>query len=139
MKGPGHHITGIAAGAIGALGTGADLYLTMLGAWVGGTAPDWLELKVFGTRLIPHRRITHWMLAWAVLVWAAQHYAVGPLAYGFALGGLTHCLVDFPNPMGVPVFRPWARSSLNWWRSGQHEVLICSLAITLAMVRHTGI
>lgn len=127
MRRAGHNITGLAAGLIVAGQTAvasSDVVLVLLGGWLGGTAPDWLEPKFFGRRLIPHRRVTHWTLAWVcALGWLLTH-EVSPLLTGFCAGGLAHCLADLPNPMGVPLIHPWRQSSLNWWRSGEHDTLI---------------
>lgn len=127
MRRLGHHLTGLGAGLIVAAGAPPEAGLAVVGGWLGGTAPDWLEPKLFGRQLIPHRRVTHWLMGWALLLGLAIYQGLGYLPLGFALGGLTHCLVDLPNPMGVPVIHPWRRSSLNWWRSGQYDWLISAL------------
>lgn len=127
MKGPGHHLTGAGTGLLLAAGGPPEAALAIAGAWLGGTAPDWMEPRLFGKYLIPHRRITHWLAAWAMLLGCGFYFSWGYLAVGFAAGGLTHCLVDFPNPTGVPVLHPWNRSSLNWWRSGEYDWLISTV------------
>ncbi len=130
MRGPGHHLTGLAAGIAFAPSNPAEAALVIVGGWLGGTAPDWLEIRFFGKRLISHRRITHWLLAWVALFVAAQLNGYNPLLAGFALGGLAHCLGDLPNPTGIPVLHPWERSSLNWWKSGQYDWLISAVALS---------
>lgn len=132
MRRSGHHLTGLAAGLLVAPPWSSDpafTAITVLGGWLGGVAPDLIEIPIGARRVIPHRRITHWMLAWALaLGWALSanlhSTPLQALLLGFAAGGLMHCLVDFPNPMGVPMFHPWKRSSLNWWASGKYDLFI---------------
>ncbi len=90
----------------------------LLACLAGGTGPDWLEIPVLnGARLIPHRRITHWMLFW-ILVFAVSvlgavtNPALAALAAGFSLGCLVHLSGDVLTPMGVPLIHPWNRTSL---------------------------
>lgn len=143
MTKTGHLLTGIGgaffafsiATAIGGYGAVASAFV-----FTGVTAPDWLEIRLLTTddgnrvSIIPHRRITHWLLGWIVLV-GLSLYALpsfeGSCALGFSIGGLLHTLTDLPNPMGVPVLHPWRRSSLRWWSSGKREWIIVT-AITLA-------
>lgn len=133
MTGHGHHWVGIlvGAGVLPWVSEHASPLLVLLAAWIGGTAPDWLEIPLAGTRLIPHRRVTHWALAWALGTLICLPYQAGPsvipgIALGFCFGGLSHVIVDLPNPMGIPLFHPWRRSSLRWWKSGQNEFWIIS-------------
>ena len=118
--------------------------------WSGGSAPDWLEIahaefsqvrqKWVRVSVIPHRTITHWWPLWLssallVTVWpvslpvihifaSAKTLAVGNLLRmalaGFTAGGIMHLFMDVPNPTGIPILTPLARSrwSLRWWRSG---------------------
>ncbi|MHB0872879.1 MAG: metal-dependent hydrolase [Acidithiobacillus ferrooxidans] len=117
--------------------------------WSGGSAPDWLEIahaeysqplrKWVRQSVIPHRTITHWWLLWQALallvaVWPlripaihlspALSMPVGPVVRmalaGFAAGGVMHLLMDVPNPTGIPILTPLARSrfGFGWWRSG---------------------
>jgi membrane-bound metal-dependent hydrolase YbcI (DUF457 family) len=73
-----------------------------------------------------------WMAALAALgvscalslPWTLRFPAADWVLGGFLLGGVTHVLVDWPNPMGVPLWRPGKRHSLRWWRSGEHEIAI---------------
>lgn len=87
----------------------------------GASAPDWLEISgrtFWGRRvsLIPHRRITHWMLGWcAVTAWVLLNLAQRQsfqwcIAAGFCLSALLHVLLDYRTPMSVPVIHPWRRS-----------------------------
>jgi inner membrane protein len=95
-----------------------------LGAYLGSTAPDYLEMPSWsqGVRssIIPHRTITHWVAGWIALLgwtwWNMQHQSaalplVGVYAvFGFASSALLHCLMDGLTPMGVPwilPFRGW--------------------------------
>jgi inner membrane protein len=74
-------------------------------------------MGVVGTRysLIPHRTITHWMMAWiAATIWTMWHAVtdgtfIWCIAAGFTLSGLTHVLMDARTPMGVPVYHPYKR------------------------------
>ncbi|MBC7415574.1 MAG: metal-dependent hydrolase [Herminiimonas sp.] len=115
--------------------------LTALAAYAGATAPDWLEQSWWslrsGKRLwITHRTWTHWGVAWiALLVVCHAHlgqYALAAPGFGFAAGGITHLLADWPNPLGVP----WLltkRYSLGWWKSGRCDALVV-LAVWIAAI-----
>lgn len=112
---------------------------TGLAAYAGATAPDWLEHAWWSTRAgkgggkrlwITHRTWTHWGVAWiALLLFCHANlgiYALAGPGFGFAAGGVTHLLADWPNPLGVP----WLltkRYSLRWWKSGRCDVLIVAL------------
>ncbi|WP_413760907.1 hypothetical protein, partial [Vibrio vulnificus] len=84
--------------------------LALIASTIGGTAPDDLEIwrKVKGTNtgkapLIQHRTITHVFLLWLVLLaYSGYHLGEGlhwDFLFGYAMGGLMHLVVDFPNPM----------------------------------------
>lgn len=102
----------------------------LFGAWVGGVAPDLLEIPMGARRLLPHRRLTHWLAFWVagVALSLSGLLPMGPLlqalCLGFFVGGVAHCLGDLPNPQGIPVLHPWNRSSLHWWPSGRHDFLL---------------
>ena len=52
--------------------------------------------------------------------------------FGFAAGGVTHLLADWPNPLGVP----WLltkRYSLRWWKSGSCDLLIVAVVWIAAL------
>ena len=113
----------------------------------GSTAPDWLEIrKKKGGTIITHRTITHWLPLWILMLFGANFLMVNETfelmgavynsnkyfaacILGFSVGGLLHLAVDFPNPMGVPVFTPKHRISLNLWKSGKKEGLIISMIV----------
>lgn len=132
-----HELTGWAAGIAaaawvlhqGAAGPYHVLALaTVITGYLGGTAPDWLELIPWrkGKRWCTHRTITHWVPAWAALLYASNlglgsYWWCGPL-FGFAVGGLIHLLIDWPNPLGVPIL--WSRHSLNLWKSGRADSFV---------------
>lgn len=138
MRRIGHHMTGIAAGLLCAPSEPVGFCLALLGGWAGGVAPDMLEIPWGARRLIPHRRITHWMLLWAgalALLWLhpeSPSYLAYYALLGFVAGGLMHCLADLPNPTGVPVLHYWNRWSLDWWASGRHDISLGTLALVLA-------
>lgn len=132
-----HELTGWAAGIAAAAwvlhrGAAGPYHVWALAAvvagYLGGTAPDWLELVPWrkGKRWCTHRTITHWVPAWIGLLYGAN---VGlqtrgwcaPLL-GFALGGLIHLLIDWPNPRGIPIL--WSRHSLNLWKSGRADSFV---------------
>ena len=77
----------------------------------------WRNTYIDGQRhsLIPHRRITHWLLAWTfAAVFGAAWVLREPHWFGYFLAGLAmsgwlHCLMDSRTPMGVPWFHPWRR------------------------------
>jgi len=141
-----HRASGVAAGLLaGAIvtkaGAGGPYHwlamLAVLAGAFGGTAPDWLEIawwrskkrKGAGRLWITHRTLTHWGIAWVMLL-CYSYMQLGivwwaPVAFGFAAGGMMHLLTDWPNPMGVPwIFR---RHSLSMWRSGHLESMVIVL------------
>lgn len=120
-----HYSSGVLLGAIAVWAT-SDMLLPwqsgtlFAGCLFGSSSPDWLEIKtwLWGTRLsvIPHRRITHWMLGWVVAAgWADIRVWQGGaflwcVALGFCLSSLLHVYLDYLTPMSVPVIHPWRRS-----------------------------
>lgn len=142
-----HRASGIAAGLLAAAivikaHAGGPYYLLALltalaGAW-GGTAPDWMEIAWWRSKRhrgaqrlwIRHRTVTHWGIAWMLLL-VYGYVSLGsvwwaPVAFGFAAGGMMHLLTDWPNPMGVPWI--WRRHSLSMWRSGNLESMVIVLS-----------
>ena len=140
---------GILTAAAGWHAFGSSSLAAVPFGWSGGSAPDWLEIahaEFSGSRqkwvrvsVIPHRTITHWWPLWLALallvaVWpvhlpAIRFFASHPLEIGdvlrmalagFTAGGVMHLLMDVPNPTGIPILTPMARSrwSLRWWKSG---------------------
>ncbi|EGQ60368.1 hypothetical protein GGI1_00005, partial [Acidithiobacillus sp. GGI-221] len=128
--------------------------------WSGGSAPDWLEIahaeflsprqKWVRVSVIPHRTITHWWPLWlvpallvtvwpvhvpAVHLFASTTLAIGGVLRmtlaGFSAGGVMHLLMDVPNPTGIPILTPMARSrwSLRWWKSGNALEPLAGLAM----------
>ncbi|WP_428946888.1 hypothetical protein ACQUQQ_08730 [Acidithiobacillus ferrooxidans] len=51
---------------------------------------------------------------------------------GFTAGGVMHLAMDVPNPTGIPILTPMARSrrSLHWWRSGHALEPLAGMAMT---------
>lgn len=145
-----HRSTGWAVGVVAAAIVSlrlADPYhlwtiATLLCAYAGSTAPDWLENAWWsqggGRKLwIAHRSWTHWGIAWLALLVASYRALpqtpLAALAFGFAVGGIMHLLADWPNPLGVP----WLltkRHSLGWWKSGRCDYLLIAAAWTAALV-----
>lgn len=83
--------------------------------------------------IIKHRTYTHWTLFW---VFAFSLSLYGYFAYSlnwiyvisFILGVFLHLIFDLPNPSGIPLFFPTRRKkTLNLWKSGEHERLICTI------------
>ncbi len=119
MTGRGHHIAAAGGGA-GLFFWAAELVplqdATVLGVAcvLGGKAPDWLELPLWNGqgRLIPHRRITHWVLGWIAALGSSTFIdpPVSMAVAGFSIGCLIHLSGDLLTPMGVPVLHPWART-----------------------------
>lgn len=127
MTGTGHYIAALGGGALIAapMFSDAPLSAAMLafGCASAGQAPDYLEIPYGqGRRIIPHRRITHWLLGWVVMLVAALYHLPHPVAFlatGFSIGGLIHLSGDAITPMGVPHLHPWARTKgPRWARSG---------------------
>ena len=145
-----HRSTGWAVGVIAAAIASLRLtdphhvwtIATLLCAYAGGTAPDWLENAWWSRRgarklWIAHRSWTHWGVAWLSLLfvsyWAMKRTPLAAPAFGFAAGGIMHLLADWPNPLGVP----WLltkRHSLHWWKSGRCDYLIIVAAWSAALV-----
>ncbi len=112
---------------------------------IGGTAPDWMEIrKTNGSTVIKHRTITHWLPIWLALFFFSFglitknetltniynfniHEYILSFLFGFSIGGLLHLLVDIPNPMGIPILTPYRRFSLKLWKSGKFEVPIVTV------------
>jgi membrane-bound metal-dependent hydrolase YbcI (DUF457 family) len=141
MTGHGHRITGCILATITApmaLDMGMTGYLMAIFTIIGASAPDFLEIRAAnGNTVIKHRTITHYVPLWiALLAYGCLPFIpltpplptpnaiVSEIIIGFSLGGLLHLLWDLPNPMGIPVFTPYRRLSLNLWRSGKAEWLI---------------
>ncbi|WP_414039413.1 metal-dependent hydrolase [Acidithiobacillus sp. M4-SHS-6] len=150
MLGTGHHFTGALMGvAIAGLAYRFGAHIAMyevgmvaLAGWYGGVAPDRLEMRKswkdkkgwHSTTTIPHRTYTHVLLFWLLASIAGglalligHPVNMDPIywvVFGFFMGGLTHIIVDWPNPMGVPLVDPHKRHSLRLWRSGEYEIPI---------------
>jgi len=93
----------------------------------GATAPDWLEIRIGNRTLIPHRTITHLLLAWLAMIAVSVPLIItnplpGALLMGFAIGGFSHWIGDAGTPMGVPIWHPSHRVTFNWWKTGSSEV-----------------
>lgn len=142
-----HRASGVASGILAAAlvakaGAGGPFHLfsmlALLAGAMGGTAPDWLEVAWWRGRKargaarlwITHRTITHWGVAWVLLLYYSYfklgHAWWAPGAFGFACGGMMHLLTDWPNPMGVPWL--YRRHSLGMWRSGNLEPMVIVLS-----------
>lgn len=146
----GHQMTGITAGCI----TGWLLFkfgypewsiaASGIAGYFGGTAPDWLEIAHAERQssgswqrksVIPHRTITHWFPVWTVLVilnyyvFKYNYIVYGDIFAGFVAGGWMHLLMDIPNPSGIPLATPFAKSrvSLKWWKSGNKAEPVFSI------------
>lgn len=131
--------------------TGAEPFLVSVGTILGGTAPDWMEIrKQNGGTVIKHRTITHWLPIWLLVFFfffglitknemLFQYYDfkvnmhILAFFWGFGIGGLLHLLVDIPNPMGIPILTPNRRFSLKLWKSGKFEppIVIAFLIFSL--------
>lgn len=116
----------------------------VLAGSLGGTAPDWLELP-YGEnrRLITHRTWTHWVPLWVLAFLTARaHWHELPMAgipaMAFIWGALSHLLMDWPNPRGIPWLSPSRRHSLKWWSSGRYDFRLCVLAWVVAVAWWCG-
>lgn len=134
MTGKGHLATGFIAGTA-FIYTGPDILelgIFTIATAIGSRLPDKME-NFMGFRILTHRGISHWAMAWLILAAAAfvdfyQLQLAPPLLSlaiaGVSFGSLVHLMGDLPNPMGVPLIHPTKRISLNWWKSGEMEGLI---------------
>lgn len=155
MTGKGHTWVALAT-SIATYKFSSDLgltgYLAVIAYIFGGTAPDWMEIRVKSgdgvKTLIKHRTITHWLPMWIAIFVIAYgtvtkqfniglniHEYVLELILGFSMGALLHLLTDLPNPQGIPIIFPSGRSrfSLNLWKSGKYEVAITIVGLSLAL------
>ena len=144
MTGNAHRLFGLAFGvtagaAIKPLyGGGAALAVAAL-ALPGSTAPDWMEIRLGPTTLIPHRTVTHWLLPWAggavaAWLWLAETPLLAAALLGVVIGGLSHVAGDAGTPSGVPVWHPAKRHSLNLWDGGTSEFWPVLAAWVLAAI-----
>lgn len=135
--------------------TNNNIYLSLLVAFfviIGATAPDWLEIrKKDGGTIIRHRTITHWVPLWIVSLFFSYYLLIGydfkidllsqinhgnyfsSILFGFSIGGIIHLIVDFPNPMGIPILTPYHRFSLHLWKSGKYEGLLVGLSLIISL------
>ncbi len=132
--------------------TGIDPVLVSIGTILGGTAPDWMEIrKSNGGTVIRHRTITHWLPLWlcafffvlGILTKNSNLYDIWnfdiisshfwAFLFGFSIGGLLHLLVDIPNPMGIPILTPNRRFSLKLWKSGKFEIPIVTAFLLFSL------
>ena len=144
MTGRGHRALGLAVGVallpfVEPLTGFVGGALVVAGAWLGSTAPDWLEIRLShgpggsGT-IIRHRTLTHVLLFWiflcffsGCLIFLPGRAVEGCALYGFALGGVSHWIGDVGTPMGVPVWHPFRRISVRLW-SSESEMVPVALA-----------
>lgn len=133
-----HKIAGLATGVLLAFSFNADALqsaLVLLGAHMGASAPDWMEVprwvtkrRWFGpseshrTSWIAHRTITHTLSLWVVatvycvyMLVTATHVHAALVACAFCLSSLSHLLLDIRTPMGIPLFPFGRRYRLHKW------------------------
>jgi len=176
LTGKGHKIVGLIV-AIGtfkySLNLDYNYYVSFIAAvftFFGSTAPDDLEIrrKVYdggvcvGTRtVIPHRTITHWVLAWVLFfIFSNSFFTLGnsgvigesylldtiDLTYdylgvyyeyifaglvGYSIGGILHLIVDIPNKKPIPIFTLKDKLALHLWKSGKYENLIIAFFVVV--------
>lgn len=154
MTKTGHQLTGLGA-ALAAIGGMAFWFPSTnflsvgILTFFGSTAPDWLEIPQgwTGTRrlsVIPHRTWTHWWPFWvAATVWASGFWtgSAHPLWLSFCVGAWWHLAMDLPNPMGLPVWSPFQRRSMNWWRGSEHvlQLTVASWGLGAALFALPGL
>lgn len=121
-----HAMTGLLAGvalafyAKTSLPVGASI---VLGVLMGSSAPDWMEIARWEKKcylfrqdehirksVIPHRTITHTLSIWVLLCAFASYWLLTTsysvfnyCVVGFLVSVLTHLLLDFRTPMGIPL------------------------------------
>ena len=112
---------------------GYILVLCFLASIPGGTAPDWLEIASWSPEkgrqsIIKHRTYTHWFPFWCILtvlsIFLIPVLVWSPLITAFGIAGISHLIIDWPNPMGVPWIRIKKRHSLKLWKSGEYELIL---------------
>lgn len=126
--------TGIALAPILMPYMGMESWLALPLAVLGADLPDRIEWAGHG-RWCEHRTITHWWPWWLALtgfgIWRIEHWW-STVVIGLGVGAISHLLVDWPNPTGIPIIHPWRRHSLRWWRSGEREVPIVAVCFAIA-------
>lgn len=121
-----HTLAGLATGGLLAYFSKSDAIHTVLlflGAHLGASAPDWMEIATCKTKrhwfsanenhrvsLIPHRTITHTLSLWVLaMLYSVYLLAVDGdmysnlLIFAFCTSVMSHLLLDIRTPMGVPL------------------------------------
>jgi len=99
-------------------------------AIAGGTAPDWMEGVAKATgHPVKHRTVTHIFTHWVIA--SVICYFIHPMALAFALGGLSHVILDALTISGVPA-SPWSKQRLHLlggrFRTGEPSEYIFAVA-----------
>jgi membrane-bound metal-dependent hydrolase YbcI (DUF457 family) len=137
----GHRFVGVACGlVVSALlyrHIGIDGLAALPAGAIGGNAPDSLEwIKRGKVRWCAHRTITHWWPWWLIAaIVAIMHLPSlwSAALLGYAIGGLSHLLFDWPNATGIPFLHPWDRRSLRLWNSGEMEWILLLIVALLVL------
>ena len=87
----------------------------------GSTAPDWLEnlFRFFGFE-IEHRKETHYLSHWIILIIISFLVDFRDIIFWFAIGGFTHILEDSLTISGVPL-SPWNSSRFHLFGGALQE------------------
>jgi inner membrane protein len=129
LNGQTHLIGGVTAGLITAtlLSNDTALQVTtgVIAAAAGGLAPDWLSISIPLVK-IPyvegHRSVlTHSLLASAFMcLLLFNAFGIEHIGVYFAMGMVSHQLLDLPTGNGIPIFFPirLKRTALNWGNNG---------------------
>ena len=99
MTGKGHFLTGLTFSSSAFLfskDVGAISWLSAVFCIIGVNAPDYLEIRIKGKTLIPHRTITHWIPIWVVLFF----YSIfsQPLSYTLAIHAIIFSQLELFAP-----------------------------------------
>ena len=126
-----HTLAGLATGGFLAYFSELDAVQTillLLGAHLGASAPDWMEVATCKTKrhlfsanendrvsLIPHRTITHTLSLWVLAMLYSSYLLVvdgntysNLLIFAFCMSVMSHLLLDIRTPMGIPLL-PFGR------------------------------
>lgn len=81
-------------------------------AVAGSTAPDWLENIIRPFYPVEHRKETHYLVLWLLLLLCSFLIDINNMLFWFALGGLSHIAADSLTISGIPL-SPWHKTKFH--------------------------